>query len=144
MPLIDNKRIRHFLVDIQKEKLFLESIISGGIEDFINDIKTNKSAKYSLIVLVEAMMNILQHIIAKEKQAAVKGYGDTFIKSDKFGIISPELSVRLSLLSGLRNEFLTHGYWKCNDEYLYKLISGDLSDITEFVRNINHKYLDIG
>jgi hypothetical protein len=49
MPLVDRERIRHFLADIQKEKLFLESIIAGGMDNFINDIKTNKSAKYSLI-----------------------------------------------------------------------------------------------
>lgn len=53
MPLIDRARIRHFLADIQKEKQFLEDIIGKGMEDFITDIKTNKSTKYSLIILVE-------------------------------------------------------------------------------------------
>ncbi len=144
MPLVDKERIRHFLVDIQKEKLFLENIISSGMEDFIRDVKSNKSAKYSLIVLVEAMMNILQHILAKEKDTAVRDYGDTFIKAGKYDIIPPELASKLTSLAGLRNEFLTHGYWKCNDEYLYKLIGDNLSDITEFVKNIEHKYMDIG
>jgi uncharacterized protein YutE (UPF0331/DUF86 family) len=144
MPLVDKERIRHFLADIQKEKLFLESIIAGGMDNFINDIKTNKSAKYSLIVLVEAMMNILQHILAKEKDIAVRGYGDTFVKSGRHGIIPSDLASRLTSLAGLRNEFLTHGYWKCDDEYLYKLISDNISDITEFVKNMKHKYLDVG
>lgn len=141
MPLIDKARIRHFLADIQKEKQFLEDIIGKGMEDFITDIKTNKSAKYSLIILVEAMMNILQHILAKEKDTAVRGYGDTFVKAGGFGIISHELASNLQSLAGLRNEFLMHGYWKCDDEYLYKLISENISDITEFVRQIK-QYLE--
>lgn len=115
---------------------FLEKVIKEGIESFLNDIKTNRAAKYSLIIIVEAMMNVLQHILAKGEGVAVKGYGDTFVKGAKYKIISEKLATKLQSLAGLRNEFLTHGYWRCNDELLFNLIMENLSDIKEFIKEI--------
>lgn len=141
MPTIDRDRIRHFLTDIQRERIFLEDVVKDGIDSFVKEVKTNKAAKYSLIVLVEAMMNILQHILAKQKDVAVRGYGDTFAKAGRFGIITPELASKLQSLAGLRNEFLTHGYWRCDDELLYRLIIDNLSDFSQFVIQIK-QYLE--
>jgi len=136
VPSLDTKRINYFLRDIEEELDYLEGIIKKGIEEYLSLADRTKGTRYSLIVLTEAMLNICQHILAKERRVAVTGYKDTFRKAGEYSIIDKSLAERLMSLASLRNEFLTHGYWKCDDRKLFNLVSENIGDIREFIKNI--------
>ncbi len=132
MQAIDFKRIDSLINDIEKEESFLSDVIkSTSLDD-----KTTKAIKYSLIVTIEAMLQICQHILARKFKIPVSGYRDAFKKAYKYGIITEELSKKIQPLADLRNEFLIHGYWRCDDELLLKLIRDNISDFRKFVNEI--------
>jgi uncharacterized protein YutE (UPF0331/DUF86 family) len=136
LPSLDRKRIGYFLSDIEEELQYLEDVIDEGVEEFLRIKDRIRGAKYSLITLTEAMLNVCQHILAKDKRVAVSGYKDTFRKAGEYAVINPELAQKLQSLAVLRNEFLTHGYWRCDDRRLFNLISENINDIRAFVKDI--------
>jgi uncharacterized protein YutE (UPF0331/DUF86 family) len=133
---IDSRRINYFLRDIEEELDYLEDIIQNGLDDYLRSKDRTKGTRYSLIILTEAILNICQHILAKDRRVAVTGYKDTFRKAGEYSIINKSLSERLMSLASLRNEFLTHGYWKCDDRKLFNLVSENIGDIKAFIDNI--------
>jgi len=74
-------------------------------------------------MLTEAILNIRQHILAKDKRVAVRACKDTCRKAGGYSTINKSLSERLMSLASLRNDFLTHGCWKCDDRKLFNLVS---------------------
>ncbi len=136
MSAIDSRRINYFLRDIEEELDYLEDIIQNGLDDYLRSKDRTKGTRYSLIILTEAILNICQHILAKDRRVAVTGYKDTFRKAGEYSIINKSLSERLMSLASLRNEFLTHGYWKCDDRKLFNLVSENIGDIKAFIDNI--------
>ncbi len=99
--------------DIEQETGFLQETAGSNPVD----PRTVKAMKYSLIVIVEAMLQICQHILARKYRVAVSGYRDAFKKAGKYGIIREDLSRGLQPIAELRNEFLIHGYWRCDDDF---------------------------
>ncbi|NOY65432.1 MAG: DUF86 domain-containing protein [Nitrospirae bacterium] len=136
MSVIDHRRINYFLKDIEEELEYLEGVIQKGPDDYLKSTDRTKGTRYSLIILTEAMLNICQHILAKHRRVAVTGYKDTFRKAGEYSIINKSLAERLMSLASLRNEFLTHGYWKCDDRKLFSLVSENIGDIKAFVKDI--------
>ncbi|HHN64061.1 MAG TPA: DUF86 domain-containing protein [Nitrospirae bacterium] len=130
MQTIDIKRVNSLFSDIKRETEFLSEAINGNSLDE----KSVKAIKYSLIVTIEAMLQVCQHILAKKFKVPVSGYMDAFKKAHRYGIISESLSIKIQPLADLRNEFLIHGYWKCDDELLIGLIRDNLSDFHKFVK----------
>jgi uncharacterized protein YutE (UPF0331/DUF86 family) len=141
--VINQTMIDEYLSEIARQKKFLDGIIAEGKSNFLTDTKTCHSAKYSLIVVVEAMSNTLQHLLGHEHQVATESYSDTFIKASEYGIIPEELSVRLVGLAEPRNSFLVHGYWRCIDSDLFDAISTGTEDLTAFTGHID-EYLKTG
>jgi uncharacterized protein YutE (UPF0331/DUF86 family) len=112
---IDKIRTKKFLMEIKKDIIEIENFLDGNLKDK----KTIKAIKYNLIEIVEAIANILQHILAKDKGIATGGYLETIEKSKQYKVIS------LSTYSGLKPFFkfrniLIHRYWITEDKVLIK------------------------
>lgn len=130
---IDKTKINRFLMEITKNSADLKELIEG------NRLRAEsiaiKAAKYILIELAEAVSNILQHILAKEKGIPVSGYIDTIVKGHKSGIISEDLFVKLKPFLEFRNS-LVHRYWIIDDERLIQNLIEGHKDFERFVDEI--------
>ncbi|MEW5691712.1 MAG: HepT-like ribonuclease domain-containing protein [Candidatus Hydrogenedentota bacterium] len=138
--MIQKYTIARFISKIQEEKKLLEEVILKEAVEFLQDQKVIRATKYSIIIIVESMLNILQHILAKEKRVVIQSYNDALTKAGAYGILTLVLSEKLRFLVKLRNEYLLHGYWKCDDLLLFNLIKDNIEDIDAFVLEIK-KYI---
>ena len=131
--MIDRARLKRFINEIIKNSNELKQLVKE------NTLTPNslalKAAKYLLIELAEAISNLIQHILAKEKGIIVSGYIDTIVKAYENNLISKELYNKLRPFFDFRNS-LIHRYWQVDDELLIKNIIKGKDDLEQFVREI--------
>jgi len=105
-------------------------------EEFLQNRHYVSSAKYNLIVAIEACLDIAYHLISKNKMRLPKDYADSFRVLNERGIINDDLTRRLILMARFRNR-LVHIYWEVDDEFIYEILRNNLSDIEEFMNSIS-------
>jgi len=131
--MIDRARLKRFINEIIKNSNELKQLVKE------NTLSPNslalKAAKYLLIELAEAISNVIQHILAKEKGIIVSGYIDTIVKAYENNLISKGLYNKLRPFFDFRNS-LIHRYWQVDDELLIKNIIKGKDDLEQFVREI--------
>ena len=130
----DPIRIKSYLAEIRRNSLALNQLIDQ--DELTPDSVPLKAAKYILIELAEAMSNIIQHILAKEKGVAVSGYIDAVTKGYENGILSDDLFQRLKPFFDFRNS-LIHRYWIIDDQRLIGEIKTGRNDFDSFIEEID-------
>jgi len=102
---------------------------------FISDKHLVASAKYFLIVAIEASIDICNHIISKNKFRAPEDYADTFKVMGDEGILDKKFVEKLMKMAKFRNR-LVHIYWEVDDEVVHNILTEDIRDIERFVEDI--------
>ncbi len=90
------------------------------------------SAKYFLIVSIEAAIEMCNHLISRNRFRIPESYADTFNVMADVGIISNDLTKKLIEMAKFRNR-LVHIYWEVDDEVIYDIIKENIHDIEEFM-----------
>jgi len=116
------------------EALYELSSIPKG--EFLKNKHYVSSAKYNLLVAIEACIDIAYHLISKNKMRLPKDYADSFRVLSERKIIDDDLTRRLILMARFRNR-LVHIYWEVDDEFIYEILKNNLSDIEEFMESIS-------
>ena len=101
-------------------------------EDFLIDPHLVASAKYFLIVAIEACLDMCYHVISKNKFRVPEDYADTFRVMWEVGLFSEEFVEKLVEMAKFRNR-LVHIYWDVDDEVVYEVLQEDIQDIEEFI-----------
>lgn len=101
-------------------------------EDFLIDPHLVASAKYFLIVAIEACLDMCYHVISKNKFRVPEDYADTFRVMGEVGLFSEEFVEKLVEMAKFRNR-LVHIYWDVDDEVVYEVLQEDIQDIEEFI-----------
>lgn len=112
--MIDLAKLEKYLNDISVEIKKIHRNIKNENGTILNDADRIGSLKYSVIVIAEAIVHILHHILAKEQNISVSGYKEVLIKSREYKLISPELLNNLQPFINFRN-MLVHHYWKVDN-----------------------------
>ena len=86
------------------------------------------------------MIDIRNHIIAKQQLRKPENYSEIFTILVKKGIIDKELGDKLLIFAGLRN-ILVHDYLGLDRERLYEEAKENKNDILVFVTRIQ-QYLE--
>jgi uncharacterized protein YutE (UPF0331/DUF86 family) len=88
--------------------------------------------KFELITAVEAICNILTHLLLKLKNKTCSGYIDCIKKAGEVSLIPEELALKLVGLAKLRN-LLVHRYWEVDDKLLLEEVKANKGDLEAFV-----------
>ena len=115
----------------------------GGLaqQEFLRDYRNYDAAKYNLQVIIEALIDIGNHIISRKKMPIPDSNADTFRILSQNGIIPVEKLSRYEAMARFRN-MVVHLYQDINEEEIFHIIKNDLSDIEYFIEIIARKYLD--
>ena len=92
--------------------------------------------KYNFIVVIQSLIDICNHIVAKSHGRVPEDYGDCFKSLSELGVIDSNLATRLSKLSGFRN-LLIHLYWQVDNSKVYDILKNNLGDIDDFLGKIS-------
>ena len=110
----------------------LREISELSKEEFLENHHLIASAKYYLVVSIEAVIDLSNHLITQNKMRVPESYAETFKVLAEANVIEEELSKRLMKMAKFRNR-LVHIYWKVDDEVVYSIIKEDIKDVKEFL-----------
>lgn len=100
--------------------------------EFIGNPHLVASAKYHLIVGIEAAIDLSNHLISQNRWRAPVDYADTFRIMEQHGFFDGELSSRLQDMARFRNRII-HLYWNIDNDMIYDVLRADIRDIKQFL-----------
>lgn len=121
--------------EVQQSLGRLNGISSKGRDVFLTDPDLIDSAKYRLITAIEAAISICNHITARKFKRVPESYSDCFTILQECGVITAELAERLGNMAKFRN-MLVHIYWKIDDENIFDILTSDLVDFENYIKEI--------
>lgn len=136
MNSIDKQKISKLLDQIRESKNRLEILSGCNKEDFVKDFKNLGSAKYHIIIGVEAMIDIANHIISRMKLGTPEDYADVFKILSKIKIFSDVSTQKFINMARYRNK-LVHLYWKIDDAEVYDRLKDNIETFEDFENSIS-------
>ena len=109
-------------------------------EDLENSYKDYQALKFSLFEMIEACIDIANHIISSERLRRAESYADMFKVLGESKVIPKDLAERLSLMARFRN-LLIHRYGTLDSNRIVELVRDHLTDIEMFMEEIRRSYL---
>lgn len=128
---IDRERVQALLARIGEAQAKAARLGELPETEFLSDYRNTESAKYLLIVAVEAAIDVCQHLVARGGGRLPTDYADCFTSLGEMGVLPADLVGRLRRMARFRN-LLVHLYWKVDDREVYRILRENLSDLTEF------------
>lgn len=110
----------------------LRELAEMSKHDFLLDPHRIASAKYFLIVSIEAAIDMCNHVISKNRLRTPDDYADTFRVMGEEGAFSKDFVEKLVEMARFRNR-IVHIYWAVDEEIIYEIIQDDIDDIEEFI-----------
>jgi len=136
---IDKERLESKMFIVRKNMKKLGEFQDINLEEFLADHRNYDSAKYNLQVSIEALIDIGNHIIARESFEVPKTNADTFrILADNDFIPEEKLDTYISM-ARFRNK-VVHLYDEIDEAEIYQIINENLADFDAFIKAIFKRY----
>ena len=135
MKCLNVDRLRLRLGAIADALRRLRELGALGEETFLADFRNTESAKYLLIVAIEAAIDICNHIVARGGGRSPQDYADCFEVLSELGVLKPALVERLKRMARFRN-LVVHLYWQVDNRLVYRAICEDQEDLEDFGQEI--------
>lgn len=133
--MVDFDKIRQKINFIEDNLAKLETFKKYSFEQFSDDFILVAAAKHFLQVSIEAMIDIANHIIARERFSAPTGAAETFKILSGNNVIPESSAKQYGLMAKFRNR-IVHFYYDVNLEEIHKIIQSDLGDYKSFIKEI--------
>lgn len=132
---IDKDIIQGKIDIIERDLRFLNDYKTLAKKEFLKSFKDIQAAKYSLLEVIEACIDIAAHIISIQGFERPKTYAEIFELLGKKKIINISLSRALANMARFRN-LLVHSYAKVDNLKVLNYIKNDLDNIKEFIQEL--------
>lgn len=119
MSPINRKTIEEKLFKLQEIIKALNDLKAYPREEFIKDVTINSAAMFNLVIAVEVIVDIGNHILVESFQTSVKTYTDVIIELGNVGIMSKEFAQENKDMAKFRNK-LIHDYDRVSLEQVYE------------------------
>lgn len=92
------------------------------------------AVKYSFITVIEACIDLAQHITSVEHLGIPANNGDAMRRLGRAGVVSPEVADSMAKAVGFRN-VLVHEYFEVDDDIVLSRLA-DHRDLHEFLHQV--------
>jgi len=120
---------------IDRNLRFLEEIKTLTPDQFVESYRDAQAAKYSLLEIMEACIDIANYIISVKGYRRAEEYSEMFRVLKEEGIMGKELATRLEDMARFGN-LLVHRYGEVDNRRVLEIIKYNLRDIEEFEKEI--------
>ncbi len=128
----NSDKVTKIISEIELSSRRLEDLRRMSEEDFLADHHRIGSAKYNFIVAIEGIVDLCQHVIAKNRFRVPDDYADTIrILADR-GAFTESFAKKLVQMVRFRNR-LVHIYWELDDRELHRILQSHLEDVRTFL-----------
>ena len=110
----------------------LEELAALEKEEFLSDPHRIASAKYHLVICIEAAIDLCNHLIAKNRLRVPEDYADTFRIMGENGLLTMDFLPKLFAMAGFRNR-LVHRYWDVDNEKVFSILQENLPDLHQLI-----------
>lgn len=105
------------------------------------DFESVQAVKYSLQEVIEACLDIANHVIASREMCRAEEYSEMFEILGDEDILDEQLADDLSDMAKFRN-LLVHRYGDIENEQLRIILDGELGDIRDYLEQIDQELFD--
>lgn len=131
----DREKIEQKLLFMEENLNKLKKLRELKKDIFIEDFRNVDSAKYLLQVSIEAMLDITNHLIARNRFGKPESNKDSFKMLADNGLIdSKDINTYFSMAK-FRNR-IVHMYFNIDDEMIYDITQNNIGDFERFIKNI--------
>jgi len=120
---------------IDRNLRFLEETKTLSSDQFVESYKDIQAAKYSLLEIMEACIDIANYIISVKGFRRAEEYSEMFKVLKEERIIGKEPATKLEDMARFRN-LLVHRYGEVDNKRVLEIIKRNLKDIEEFEKEI--------
>jgi uncharacterized protein YutE (UPF0331/DUF86 family) len=131
--MVDTPRLGALLQRIRDEAAALRRLASR--EDLFDDDTALPAAKYRLVVAIEAMIDVAEHVIASEGLRPATSFADSFQSLAEGEWIGTELADALADAARFRN-LLVHQYADIDDGRVVEILRTRMDDLDQFVTTV--------
>jgi uncharacterized protein YutE (UPF0331/DUF86 family) len=133
--MLDKNKILSKISFMKKSKSKLEKLATLSEDEFLNNFINYDSAKYNLLVMIEAMIDICNHIISRRSFEIPSTSADSIKILVKNNLLpEDEQSVFIAMVK-FRNR-VVHLYQDIDDKEVYKILNSNLNDIDSFLKEV--------
>ena len=135
MRMVNKILIERILSDINLNLNDLKNASDITWEVYRVDKRARRFVERTLHILIEASIDIAQHIISDQKFREPANYRDTFVVLAENNIIQSKDLTQFENMASFRN-LLVHYYEKVDDEIVFGIFKNNLADFDLFVEKI--------
>ncbi len=128
---LENNVLNRLFTEMDESLRKLRSLSKLSKDEFLDHYEKIDTAKYNFIVAIEAIIDICNRIISKQKLGLPQDYSDVIKLMSQRGIVKGDLVGRLIEMVKFRN-MLVHLYWKIENDRLYEYLKENLGDFEAF------------
>ena len=133
--MVDRLLIEKVLGDIRSNVHELEEARDITWDVYKADTRSRRFVERTLHILIEACIDVAQHIISDEHFREPASYRDSFAVLAEEGVIHRDDLPRFARMAGFRN-LIVHYYERIDDAVVYGVFRKRLGDFNLFVERI--------
>jgi uncharacterized protein YutE (UPF0331/DUF86 family) len=136
---IDLTKLRSHIDFVRANLRKLEMVHERGREEFLSDDIAQAAATRWLQTSIEALVDISNHIIAREGLGVPRAYADTVEILTREGVLPPDRRDALLSMVRFRNR-IVHLYDEVSSDEVWRIVDRDLGDFEAFISAIAARY----
>lgn len=133
--MVDQMLVERILADIKSNIQALRKADDISWEVYKTDMRSRRFVERTLHILVEAIIDVGQHIISDEKLREPISYRDTFAVLAENRVIRTENLKTYEKMAAFRN-LIVHYYERIDDEVVFGIFQRNLNDFDLFASEI--------
>ncbi|MBI5075309.1 MAG: DUF86 domain-containing protein [Nitrospirae bacterium] len=127
MTPINTEVVTRLIAEMEQAVAKLRSLSGLSQDKFLADSNFYDAAKYNLIVAVEALIDLCNHVIAQERLGKPEEYADVLRIIGARLSLDADFIIRLEKMAKFRN-LIVHLYWKVDNSEVYNILKNNLND----------------
>ncbi len=133
--MVDKILIERIVADLKLHVKELRDADDITLDIYKNDFRIRRFVERTLHIIIEACIDIAQHIISDEKMREPTSYRDTFVVLAENRILQQDDLQKFMTMASFRN-LLVHYYERIDDLIVYGFLKKNLSDFDLYVDRI--------
>ncbi|WP_407314327.1 type VII toxin-antitoxin system HepT family RNase toxin [Desulfosporosinus sp. SB140] len=137
--MVDKDILQRKLSFIDLKLRNLETLKRMNRQDFLKSFQAIDSAKYNLQVCIEALIDISNHVVARERWGIPGTSAETVKLLIEHGVLDKEKELSLVQMVKFRNR-IAHLYQEVDDSEIYRILQENLKDIKDFIQAVISRF----
>jgi uncharacterized protein YutE (UPF0331/DUF86 family) len=136
---VDRSKLRSHVDFVRGNLRRLEEVRDAGQSSFLSDETAQAAATRWLQTAVEALIDIANHVVAREGLGVPRAYSETMEILVREEVLPADRRDRFLAMVRFRNRAV-HLYDAVDPEEIWRILEGDLGDFDAFIAAIAERY----